>query len=102
MRSISILLVAVGALSIGVPRADEAAATKPVPASTAAASSDAPAAPRVSCPSETGSRIKPAKGACSSAAGRSYDADQLQSTGALSAGDALRQLDPMISGSPGH
>ncbi|WP_439639856.1 hypothetical protein [Nevskia sp.] len=70
----------------------------PAPASQ---QDDASALP-AGCVRETGSRIKPAKGACGTAAGRVHDAGQLQSTGALSAGDALRRLDPTLSGSPGR
>ncbi len=76
------------------------------PTTTAA---PAPASPQddvsvlpAGCIRETGSRIKPAKGACGTAAGRAHDAGQLESTGAVSAGDALRRLDPILSGSSGR
>lgn len=73
-------------------------AAAPAPASQRDDASALPAG----CVRETGSRIKPAKGACGTAAGRVHDAGQLESTGALSAGDALRRLDPTLSGSPGR
>ncbi|MGQ3057762.1 MAG: hypothetical protein ACT6T0_11305 [Nevskia sp.] len=106
MRRTRILsIVAAISLLAGLP---VAAGDRNSPATTTT-SAPAPApqqedasAPPAGCVRETGSRIKPAKGACGTAAGRVHDAGQLESTGALSAGDALRRLDPMLSGSPGH
>ncbi|MCX7072969.1 MAG: hypothetical protein NTW01_18455 [Gammaproteobacteria bacterium] len=99
------ILSTVAAISLlaGLPvaandRNSPATATTPAPAPQQEDAS----APPAGCVRETGSRIKPAKGACGTAAGRVHDAGQLESTGALSAGDALRRLDPMLSGSPGH
>ncbi len=66
---------------------------------------DAPAAQRAAerCAPETGSRISRKAGAdgrCdqSSQAVRSYDREDLEGTGALHVGDALRQLDPQFLG----
>lgn len=47
------------------------------------------------CLQETGSRLKPADG-CINANGRSYDVDQLRSTGQPGLGSALRMLDPAV------
>lgn len=50
------------------------------------------------CLRETGTRIvHKGKQACLGLAGRSYDQDDLRSTGATDIGDALQQLDPAIS-----
>lgn len=50
------------------------------------------------CLRETGSRIKPKdKDACLPVAGRSYDKDDLDSTGASTVAEALQRLDPAIS-----
>jgi len=51
------------------------------------------------CITETGSRIKSKakdKNGCNGAPGRSYDRDDLDSTGALTAGEALERLDPSV------
>ncbi len=47
------------------------------------------------CPDATASRIKRTRGTCSSP-GRVYTRDDLDSTGATSAGEALSKLDPSI------
>lgn len=50
------------------------------------------------CLRETGSRIKRKdQNACLPLAGRSYSRDDLDSTGAVTAGEALSRLDPAIS-----
>lgn len=58
-------------------------------AKTTAESTPQPA----NCVRDTGTRIKAADGGClSGVPGRSYGHDELQSTGAVDAGDALRKL----------
>ena len=47
------------------------------------------------CPDATASRIKRQRGSCSSP-GRVYTRDDLDRTGATSAGEALSKLDPSI------
>ena len=50
------------------------------------------------CIQETGTRIKRRDGnGCNGLAGRSYSKEDIDSTGASDAGDALRLLDPSIS-----
>lgn len=59
----------------------------------------APAEQRpANCVRDTGSRIKPKKDECLGIAGRSYSAEDLQRTGATNVGEALRRVDPSISG----
>jgi hypothetical protein len=48
------------------------------------------------CIKETGTRIKPKEGECVGAAGRTYSRDELDRTGAFSAAEALRKLDPAL------
>jgi hypothetical protein len=60
-------------------------------ATTAKTMPDEPA-----CMTETGSRI-PAKGDACTGIGRSYSNDEIRNTGATSAADALRLLDPSVT-----
>ncbi len=73
---------------------EEAAATEEVNI-TADKSAAAPA--KTNCVTETGSRIKRKdKNGCNGFAGRSYDKEELDRTGATNIGDALQMLDPSI------
>lgn len=65
-----------------------ASAPSTVPA-TASAMRDDP-----DCLRETGSRIPPRPGHCISGPGRSYDRDDIQSTGAPTLAEALHRLHP--------
>jgi len=68
----------------------------------AATAGEAPTpTPAPDCIRDTGTRIKLPPGACVSQAGHVHQAKDLESTGATSVGDALRQLDPTILG-PGR
>jgi len=49
------------------------------------------------CLRETGSRIPPKDGACINAPGQVYDKREIDSTGAVTAGDALRNLSPSLT-----
>lgn len=76
-----------------------------VPAQAADATPDTPAnrpaAETADCPTPTGSRITPqrdSRGECPkvAGAGRVYDKNDIDRTGAIDVGEALRQLDPSI------
>jgi len=54
-----------------------------------------PDTPRVGCTSETGSRLPPKKDGCAGV-GRSYSKDDIDRTGAVTAGGAMRLMDPSI------
>lgn len=49
------------------------------------------------CIRDTGSHIPPQKGQCLPVAGRSYDRQDIQRTGATSIGQALQMLDPSVT-----
>ena len=93
MRSIPILLAAV--LLMGSGSAAFAAEAE-TPAKAPEPTADEQAVPRVSCPQETGTRIKRKNGACSSSPGRVYSAAELQSTGQTNVGEALQRLDSSV------
>jgi len=77
---------------------DDAPATPP--AETPAA--EEAALPAVGCLQNTGSRIKRKNGDCGSSPGRVHRANDLRATGATSAADALRTVDPIVGSSPGR
>jgi hypothetical protein len=91
--SLSTLLVSAAVFAAGDP---PPAAAQPNPA--AATTDTAPAPAPEHCIRETGSLIKtrPA-GGCRDLAGRSYDHDALQGSGAMNAGDALHNVDPGLT-----
>jgi hypothetical protein len=62
-----------------------------------AAAKAKPDAPKVGCTHETGSRLPPKKDGCAGV-GRSYSKDDIDRTGAVTAGGALRLMDPSITG----
>lgn len=88
------LLFAAAALHAKEPR--PAPAEADVGTALAASEADARSA-RLDrfCPDTTASRIKRPRGTCS-APGRVYTRDDLDRTGATTAGDALSKLDPSI------
>ena len=51
------------------------------------------------CVRDTGTRIKSKKRDCLGVAGRSYSAEELRQTGETNPLDALRRMDPSITGS---
>ena len=55
-----------------------------------------PVADNPACLKSTGSRIPDSAGGCS-AVGRSYSSEDIQRTGAVSADEALRLLDPTVT-----
>lgn len=80
------------------------AASAAEPASSTAAStaikSDSRTEPRQpNCVRDTGTRIKSKTRDCLGVAGRSYSAEELSRTGQINPADALRRLDPSITGS---
>ena len=71
--------------------------TQNSPADSRAANLKSAASPDMHCVVDTASRIKrPADKPCSATPGTSYSHQELEDTGRLDAGDALRQLDPRI------
>jgi hypothetical protein len=62
-----------------------------------AAAKPKPDKPTVGCTQETGSRLPPKKDSCAGV-GRSYSRDDIDRTGAVTAGGALRLMDPSVSG----
>lgn len=101
MRSISTLLAA-AATALLLHAVPALASDKPASAATPEPAVDKPAEPTIACTSETGSRIKRRKGSCNSSPGRVFQAEELQSTGQSSIGDALRRVDPGSVASPGR
>ncbi len=68
------------------------------PQNPATGPADAAAVPAKSCVQETGSRLPRKAGECqTSVPGRSYDSEQLTSTGATDVSEALRQLDSSVT-----
>ena len=103
MRLMSKLIAAAAAtllLEAAPAWADETSAAASNP--TTAPQADKPDAPTIACTTETGSRIKRRKGSCNSSPGRVFQAEELQSTGQSSIGDALRRVDPGSAASPGR
>lgn len=100
VSSIAALICAAGST---VATADDSVPASASVASSAAKSASPSESPTAStCLTETGSRIKPAKGQCiPSASGHSYGSDEIRLTGMTNAGDALRMMDPRIT-SGGH
>jgi hypothetical protein len=50
------------------------------------------------CVRDTGSRIKVKEGECrNGAAGRTYSREELETTGAMTPGEALKKLDPRLN-----
>lgn len=87
MKTLTVLL----STALLLPAA--AFADEPAPARTEARTPVA-----VTCVQDTGSRIKrKSTDDCRSVAGRSYDREALDQTGAINAGDALRNLDPGVT-----
>lgn len=73
---------------------EDAAATEEV---NITADKSAATVAKTNCVTETGSRIKRKdKKGCNGLAGRSYDREELDRTGANNIGDALQMLDPSI------
>jgi len=70
------------------------AANRPADQSLAKNATAAPTA-KDYCIKETGTRIKPKEGDCVGP-GRTYSRDELDRTGAFSAAEALRKLDPAL------
>ena len=70
---------------------------------TTAAQQQAPAQRAVpplnsrACIRDTGSHIPPPKGQCLPVAGRSYNRQDIQNTGATNIGQALQMLDPSVT-----
>lgn len=101
------LLVAITAVLMGgAISAAQAQAPTPQPASSAqpaAAVAQRPANKAVPAPGtrqcirDTGSHIPPPKGQCLPVAGRSYNRQDIQRTGAITVGSALRMLDPSVT-----
>lgn len=96
MRHVRFALTLVALLTLPgwVPAqaADDAKTSKPA---------NRPATERADCPTVTGSRIPPkrdSRGECPkiAGAGRTYDKDDIDRTGAVDLGEAIRQLDPSI------
>jgi hypothetical protein len=85
---IAACLLGSAAFATNVALADDAKPTTP---------KAKPVAPTVGCTHETGSRLPPKKDGCAGV-GRSYSKDEISSTGATTAGGALRLLDPSITG----
>lgn len=92
---LSAALASVAALA-GKALAEEGAtrSSQPVDTGTTAQAESRPS----NCVRDTGSRIKPKNDECLGVAGRGYSAEYLQQTGASSVGEALRRVDPSISG----
>ena len=67
--------------------------TKPRPDTQQTAS----AATKQPCALETGSRIAPQPGECSTSPGRSYSQTDIERTGSVDVADALHLLDPSIT-----
>jgi hypothetical protein len=74
--------------------ADDAAPSPPPASAPTTADQISPRS--ATCVEVTGSRIKPRPGECLPTARRVHNAEDLESTGATSVGDALRQLDPAL------
>jgi hypothetical protein len=94
--TLAILVTAVVAMAAGC-------ATSSSPSDAARIASDASKKPTLdkACVTNTGSRIKPAKGEEAKVAncmqpGSTYSKDELDQTGEIDTGRALRQLDPRI------
>ncbi len=93
------LLLALGLMPcLAMAAAPEAQAradgTPPAAATSPGQDRDAAAA---HCPQRTDGRLARGKGACFSNLGSSYDAGQLDSTGASNPADALHLLDPSVT-----
>ncbi|WP_293369797.1 hypothetical protein [Nevskia sp.] len=100
MRAISMLVAGLPMLiAVAAVSAAEAPAVTPTAETPIAEEAALPAA---GCLENTGSRIKRKKGECSTSPGRVHRADDLRSTGATSAADALRTVDPAFGSSPGR
>lgn len=77
--------------------------TPPAKAKTTVAAKRAAAAPdRRNCIRATGSHIAPPKGKCLSVPGNSYSQKDIQRTGATNMAQALQMLDPSIQIGGGH
>jgi hypothetical protein len=88
-----ILVLVLAAATFGCATASHT----PSVADSRAGNLKAAASPDSHCVVETASRIqRPADKACSATPGTSYSQQELESTGRISTGDALRQLDPRI------
>lgn len=97
---IAVATVAWGAAPPASAPTTTAPANAAQPASSAAASKGQRAVPAPGdrmCVRDTGSHIPPKQGQCLPVAGRSYDQQDLQRTGALDVGQALRMLDPSLT-----
>lgn len=81
-------------------------ATDPEPiadAKAGAGAAEETPVPRAGCLQSSGSRIRVPAGQCvPGVSGRVYREDDLRATGAQTAGDALRQLDPTVTLGPGR
>lgn len=91
------LLLAAGSLRAAEPAPAPAPAEAEDSANAVAASETDTRTARLDrfCPDATASRIKRQRGSCSSP-GRVYTRDDLDRTGATTAGEALSKLDPSI------
>jgi len=98
-RSHTRLLLAGLALSMlaGAVSAAEPASSSAASATATNSSSAEPRQPN--CVRDTGTRIKSKNRDCLGVAGRSYSAEELSRTGEINPADALRRLDPSITGS---
>jgi hypothetical protein len=89
------LLLAAGSLRAAEPAPAPAEAEDPANAVAASEADTRSARLDRFCPDATASRIKRQRGSCSSP-GRVYTRDDLDRTGATTAGEALSKLDPSI------
>src|SRR5687767_10167521 len=94
--TLAILVTAVVAAAAGC-----ATSSSPADAARIAADASKPTTFDKACVQDTGSRIKPAKGDETKAAncmqpGSTYSKEELERTGEIDTGRALRQLDPRI------
>jgi hypothetical protein len=90
----SLLLPAALAWSAMTFAADPATPKAAPDAKTAAATKASTDKIATECASNTGTRLKVAKGRCNPAKVTVYTQDEIQSTGKIDTGEALKQLDP--------
>lgn len=89
--------LALGSLLLGAASAAEPASPS-TPTESAPARNDSDSR-QPNCMRDTGTRIKSKKRDCLGVAGRSYSAEELRQTGETNPLDALRRMDPSITGS---
>ncbi len=95
-----------GAAAFAMPGFAQTASSAQSPAATTAQTANGPYAKQKGsvppldsrqCIRDTGSHIPPRTGQCLPVAGRSYSAQDIQRTGAINIGQALRTLDPAVT-----